>query len=122
MTVKITNTDDLIDSREIIERIEELTEIEEDTEVALDIDEMSELATLRAFAEEASENCDDWAYGVLLIRYSYMKEYAQECAEECGAPAPAEWPYRCIDWDQATEEFQMDYNEVEFDGVTYFVR
>jgi hypothetical protein len=29
---------------------------------------------------------------------------------------------RCIDWNEAASELQMDYTAVEFDGVTYWVR
>jgi hypothetical protein len=28
----------------------------------------------------------------------------------------------CIDWDQAARELQVDYFDVDFDGVTYWIR
>jgi hypothetical protein len=92
--------------------------------------ECREWCALRDLIAEASGYAADWEYGETLIRDSYFKEYAQELAEDC-APFPAKskesellnsWPYRCIDWDQAARELQMDYTAVDFDGVTYWVR
>ena len=116
MTEAISNDKDIIDSRDVIERIDEL-------EDSLDSDEAAELAALKALAEEASDYAPDWEYGETLIRDSYFKDYAQELAEDCcDMPADAAWPFRCIDWAQAARELQMDYTAVEFDGVTYWVR
>ena len=116
MTEAISNDADIIDSRDVIERINEL-------EDSLDSDEAAELAALRALAEEASDYAPDWEYGEALIRDSYFKDYAQELAEDCcDMPANAPWPLYCIDWDRAARELQMDYTAVEFDGVTYWIR
>jgi hypothetical protein len=97
---------------------------------ANDSDVARELATLRKLADEASPYAEEWEHGETLIRDSYFKEYAQGLAEDC-SPFPsnspegkalAMWPYRCIDWDQATRELRMDYTSVDFDGVTYWIR
>ena len=113
-----TNTDDVIDSRQIIERIEELEGI-----VDPDDEETSELASLKALAEEASGYSEDWRYGATLVRDSYFQTFAQDFAEDIGAiNKDATWPNTCIDWEQAARELQMDYTAVEFDGVTYWVR
>jgi len=112
-----TKYDDVIDSRTIIERIEELEE-----QAERDEEEQAELAALKALAEDASGS-PDWKYGETLIRASYFKDYAQELAEDTGMiPDNAQWPCRCIDWDQAARELQMDYMSVDFDGVTYWIR
>ena len=139
----ISNTDDVIDSRDVISRINELesereafleSEPPESPEKAealwLDTDEGRELAALRALAEEASGYAADWSYGEALIRDSYFQTYAHELAEDCApfsrnspeAKVLEQWPYRCIDWEQAARELQMDYTAVDFDGVTYWVR
>ncbi len=34
----------------------------------------------------------------------------------------AQWPYTCIDWDEAARQLQMDYASVDYDGVTYWIR
>ncbi len=138
----ISNTDDIIDSRDVIARIEELDGEREalsnsvtDAETADDmqtarsaLDEWDnshaeELAALKALADEAEGYASDWHHGETLIRDSYFKEYAMQIADDIGAiPRDAGWPCTCIDWDQAARELQMDYTSVDFDGVTYWIR
>ena len=36
--------------------------------------------------------------------------------------ASSQWPYTCIDWDQAARELKMGYTELEYDGVAYLAR
>lgn len=122
------NNEDIIDSRQVIERLEELTSqwavhANDPSEPALDEDEIAELETLRSLVETAADYSDDWEYGATLIRDSYFKEYAMDLAEELDLiPNEGQWPASCIDWDQAARELQMDYTAVDFDGVTYWVR
>jgi hypothetical protein len=128
----ISNSDDIIDSRDVIARIEELKDEIESVEIPENeiggpndtmAEERDELAKLEAFAEEAEGCCADWKYGEALIRDSYFVEYAQQLAEDvCEMPSAVKWPYTCIDWDQAAKELQMDYTSVEFNGVTYWTR
>ena len=139
------NTDDIIDSRDVIARIEELTEARDEAlgcahcgvvagshaaegcegeyepgGPGLDEEEAAELATLEVLAEEG-ESLSDWKYGETLIRDSYFETYAQELAEDCGMLENAtSWPGRCIDWEQAARELQQDYTALDFDGVTYW--
>lgn len=133
----ISNNDDMIDSRQVIERIEELQAAwdeatgdecgdyalsEDDWSVGLGEDDARELVALLELAEEAA-SADDWEYGVTLIRDSYFQDFARELAEELGVIPPAyTWPTSCIDWEQAARELRMDYWSVDFDGVTYWVR
>lgn len=151
-----SNTDDVIDSRDVIARIEELeseradlaeavseaeTDVNEaateddaedaqtahaDAVTALatwhESDEGQELNTLKALADQC-EGYGDWDYGETLIRESYFQSYAQELAEDCGMISKdLAWPCTCIDWGQACRELKMDYTEVDFDGVSYFMR
>lgn len=134
-----SNTDDIIDSRDVIERIDELEselfgdldDIEEETErevrraeiEAENHDEAEELEALKKLQEEAEGYAADWHRGEALIRDSYFKKYAQDFAEDIGAMNnAATWPANCIDWDKAASELQMDYTAVDFDGVTYWIR
>jgi len=118
MTREISNNDDVIDSREVNERI---TELQESTD-ELSQDERTELATLLALAQQGA-TIDDWQYGATLIRDSHFVDYARELAEDLGAISPnAEWPLSYIDWDAAADALQSDYTNVEFDRVTYWVR
>lgn len=151
-----SNTDDVIDSRDVIARIEELegeradlveaaseaetavneAATEDDAEDAQtahadavtalaewpESDEGKELETLKALADQG-ESYGDWSHGETLIRESYFQNYAQELAEDCGMiPKDLAWPCTCIDWEQACSELKMDYTEVDFDGVSYFMR
>lgn len=121
----ISNSDDVIDSREIIARIAELENLvpQEDINNLVKSDDATELVALREFAKEMSGYCTDWKYGVTLVRDSYFQAYAQELADDIGAiPENVAWPCTCIDWDQAARELQMDYTSGEFDGVTYWGR
>ena len=138
MSADIRNTDDTIDSRDVIARIEELEaslECEHDArETTLSFDyaiqdganfpeSADELRILKALADEASGYAADWPHGETLIRDSYFKDYAMELADDIGAiDNNASWPLTCIDWDQAARELQMGYSAVDFDGVTYWIR
>jgi len=132
MTRTIDKYQDVMDSRDVIERIEELGDMLDDTNAVADEltsdekqelkDELEALVSLQSEAEGYSEG---WKYGATLIRDSYFQNYAQELADDIGATnsdAAHSWPLTCIDWDQAARELQQDYTSVEFDGVTYWVR
>jgi hypothetical protein len=141
MRNEITNSDDLIDSRDVMARVVELEEEREALTTALadaskdaidhakdalnawEEEEGRELAALNALAADAEGYSSDWSYGAVLIRDSYFEDYAQELAEDIGAiNRNAVWPNNCIDWTQAARELQQDYTAVDFDGVTYWVR
>lgn len=115
----ISNSDDVIDSRQVIARIEELESNEERTE-----EETAELATLQALAAEASDYAADWRYGATLIRDSYFEGYIREDVEEVRARIDSQdWPpFNRIDWKAVVNERQMDYTSVSFDGVDYWIR
>ncbi len=139
-----SNTDDVIDSRDVIARIEELeaeltdahegesdppalefsewlNEVAEDDAHTMQ-DAATEYQALKALADQC-EGYGDWDHGETLIRESYFQDYAMELAEDCGMiPKDLAWPCTCIDWEQACRELKMDYTEVDFDGVSYFMR
>ena len=139
-TTTISNYDDVIDSRDVIARIEELTDevstcphcgegiSDTDTECpdcgqVIDLDdERDELKALQSLAEEAEGYCEDWNYGAGLIRESYFTEYCMELLSDIG-DLPHEIPhYIVIDEDATAENLKADYTEVDFDGVTYYIR
>ena len=112
--MNISNYDDIIDSRDIIERIKEL-EGTEDTE------ELGELKALKELAE-VGEYVPDWSYGETLIREDYFTEYAIDLLKDCGIlPDDIPW-YIEIDEEKTAENIKADYTEVDFDGVTYYTR
>jgi hypothetical protein len=148
-TEEITNSADVIDSRDVIARIEylegeraaitdELDELRDD-EVTNHVSEIAELETrleawdgseegnelkaLQSLAEEASGYAADWNHGEALIRDSYFEEYARDLADDCGMiPKDNAWPLCHIDWEAAAEALKADYMSVDFDGVDYWIR
>ena len=111
MKTTISNTDNVIDSRDIIARIEELeselqsefeerveagttehTDFETWVEVTADSDneaaefnycgEASEYLALKSLAEEG-ENSPDWPHGETLIHEDYFTKYIEELIDDC---------------------------------------
>ena len=145
--MEISNTQDVIDSRDVIKRIEELEaekqeleeilnglvkewgEVEEKEEAAEALIEWKdnygeELEVLKAFAEECEGYAEDWLYGAQLISEDYFTEYCEEFCKDIG-DIPQELPWYIanhIDWDAVAGEIKADYTEVDFDGATYYVR
>jgi hypothetical protein len=115
---EVNNSCNVIDSRDVIERIEELESIE----CGIGSAEYDELKSLKALAEEASEYSSDWKYGETLIRYDYFVDYCQELCEDIG-DIPRNIPsYIEIDWKATAKNLEVDYTTVDFDGVEYFIR
>jgi len=162
MATEISNSNDIIDSRDLIEIIDDmetergyLVDAVEDAEElirqemeaqedgaafdpsgdltdalrkaqedldAWDENNGEEFATLKAFAAEFEDYCDDWTHGVTLIRESYFTEYAEDFVKDVG-DLPKNIPdYLVIDWDATAENLKVDYTEGTFDGVTYLAR
>lgn len=122
-----TPFDDLIDSRDVIERIDDIEqELEDETLTEDDQDALKEeLADLQELAEEGELECPDWPYGETLIAHNYFTEYTQQLAEDIGAlptPESTDWPMRHIDWPAAAEELQQDYVELSYAGNIYWAR
>lgn len=142
MAGNISNSDRVIDSRDVIARIEELRQerdgygIDSSTDGLYECDtpasraawaeenpdDADELAALEALADEA-EGYGDWTHGEGLIHEDHWLDYVRELAEDIGAlPHNSSWPLNYIDWKVAAEELEADYVTVEFDGVTYYMR
>lgn len=143
MQTEITNSEALIDSRDVIARIEAL-EAERDAlqETADDKGEDDatriealnaleafdkgedgrELTALQALAKQGEAYAPDWEYGETLIRSTYFVEYAEELIKDCDG-LPKELPaYIEIDWETTAENIKVDYTEIDFDGVPYLIR
>jgi len=112
-TEPIDNTWDIIDTRDIIERINWL-------EGTIEEDEIEELKLLKELEEEG---IPDWEYGATLIRESYWETYVEELANDIGAvDSINENHWLVIDWEATAENVRMDYSTVSFDGVDYYYR
>lgn len=124
-TEEITNSADVIDSRDVIARIEELEKKEypADEPTIYREEDQNELAILKELAKQGEDYAEDWEFGAQLIRESYFEDYARELAEDIGAISDdMKWPCNCIDWERASQELQIDYTEIDFNGVSYYVR
>lgn len=135
--MEISNTQDIIDSREIIERIEELQELIEEYDEELkeiededgevyeeDEDLFDEREELRILLEvqEQGECSPDWNYGEILIHKNYFVEYVKEMLHDIGEfPRDIPW-YIEIDWDSTAQNIKMDYTTIDFDGEPYYIR
>jgi hypothetical protein len=128
----INNTQDTIDSRDVIDRIKELAALlaahekeQGDTTNSKPFENQTELDLLKDLAQQGEFYAQNWgAAGVLLIRDSYFIEFAIELAEENSdyLGQLGHWPYTCIDWNQAVTELQYNYKPLDFGGNTYWAR
>ena len=133
----IDNTDDVIDSRDIIARIQLLEELRDEHVIGAPDgtetpnpegwreeypDDAEELDMLTALADEAKDYAPDWEYGATLIRETYFVDYCQELVEDIGDLPKGLPSYIEIDWTATARNIRMDYTEVEFGGVTYLIR
>lgn len=142
-STEISNSDDIIDSRDVIKRIadleSELTDACDSEGNGVPFDEWvkamaendsgalqegaAEFLALKSLEEECEGYASDWRHGATLIRESHFTKYAEELAIDIGAIGRGEaWPLNFINWDEAAEELKQDYTEVDFDGVAYCIR
>ena len=125
---EVTNSEDVIDSRDVIDRIEELQteydDLEDGTEETAEwiSNNADKLAALKALAKQGEAYSDDWEYGSTLIRDSYFVDYCEELVKDIDG-LPRNLPaYIVVDWAATANNLRVDYTDVEFDGVTYWVR
>ena len=124
-----TTTQDIIDSRDIVEYISEQEDYldsladEEDTNEEQD-EIQAEITMWQDFIEEAEQYTGDKASdGFQCINENYFVQYAEELASEIGAiQKDAIWPNNHIDWEAAAEELKVDYTEIDINGETFYVR
>lgn len=107
----VDNTERLVD------RLEELADEDE-----LSYEDRLEKQVLeKALEELASVDERDLHGGLTLVSDGSFREYAMDLAYDSGlVPDELLWPMRCIDWDQAARELQMDYTPIEVFGRTFW--
>jgi len=142
MKTEIDLTADIIDLRDIIERVEELeNELADMSEADRESDKTNptetvsdeyhdlhcELQTLTATLEELKGGGGDekWRgdwYPITLIRESNFTEYTREMLEDCGT-IPRDLPaWVHIDWEATAREVKMDYSYISIGEVDYLYR
>jgi hypothetical protein len=110
------------------EERDRLQEAIDDARHALDLavidfgdEEKAELEELETLESEISE----WRHGEALIPVDDFEDYARELAEDLGymdRKGADQWPFTCIDWEQAAEHLSQDYTTVSYQGNDYYVR
>lgn len=152
MARDISNSDDVIDSRDVIKRIEELEgeretladEIEEHRaahEAAEESAPDADFDEAKAFTR-AEENLEEWDNdngdelktlkkladdGETLGDWTYgvtliRESYCQELVEDIG-DMPKDFPsYIVIDWEATARNLRADYTEIDYDGIAYLAR
>ena len=130
--------DEVLDSREIIERIDELQAefidatdsnhddyamSEDDWAYGLGAEGAAELVALMALREDA-DSLADWEHGETLIHEDYFPQAMKELCEDVGhLPADLpEWIKDNIDWDGVADDLCANYTGFQFRGSTYWAR
>ena len=82
-----------------------------------------ELEELEALKKEIENNSDEgFEYGIQLIHENYIDDYLDELLEACDY-LPKDLPYWIeIDWQATYDNMKEDYNEIELNGNTFYVR
>ena len=111
--MRIDNRTDTFSYGDVLDAIDELDGCIE--ACPPDCDEHVERASLQALLDQVSDS-DSY-----FVRDSYFVQYARELADDLVFGVPS-WPFNYIDWQEAADELQQDYYDVDFDGVTYWVR
>ena len=108
--------EDLLDSRNLQERIDELEDIAEENEIS-----QAEQEELLALLEVKNElEWAGWEHGISLIRDSYFEEYAEDLFDDCYAHNIPANLRSYIDYKAFARDLQMDYSIVEFNGVDFW--
>lgn len=136
IVTKPTNMDDVVDFRDITDRVEHLEKLRQpgpidlgDEDNGRDQDSLfEELKQLEDLLDETRgyggdhQWRGDW-YPGSMIRDSYFEAYAEELADDIGAiDRNAKWPLNHIDWEAAARDLQQDYGSVDWNDVTYWYR
>lgn len=130
------DADDIIDLREVTERVEELRDGRDEYNDKMgdpsawdkiEDGEPEELAELEALLSELAGYGGDhlWEgewYPLALIADDYFVEAMRELVMDIG-DMPREFPsYLEIDWNATAENLRVDYSSIKFNGTTYWYR
>lgn len=124
---QLDGTDDVFDSREVIERIAELESELEDLDADDDYDEIielrDELTALIEFRDEYDGLFgDSFKDGITFIHEDYFTDAMKELCEDIGYLPEGTPEWLVIDWDETADNLRADYSEAEFRGSTYWAR
>ena len=135
----------VIDSRDIMERIEELKEesrfLKKEIQWSLQMTDLpqanhlnflkkdleNEIALLCDFKTECESHSTEFQYGETIIACHYFEDYCEELARDCGYLPQLERNTHnpinnFIDWSNWAEHLKADYAEVSCDGNNFLIR
>ena len=112
MTKRPTNTDDVIDSRDILNYIEEHSETYEEVQ---DLQKI-----INQYCDAYKEGLEDLRFGVFFIKDDYFEDYMWDYFLECNQVDEALECY--IDIEAFARDQQYEYDWVDFDGEQYWYR
>ena len=118
---EITGGEDILDPRDIAERLKYLTS-ERDR---LESSQLDEFLDENEDEIDALQEVVDECINDTLVHEDHFREYAEELAVDIGAIDRRQrdhWPYTCIDWEQAADELKQDYSVIDIRGGTYYYR
>ena len=111
--------EDVLDSRDLQERIDYLESFDEEE---LDDSEKEELESLKELKEES--DFGEWDWGQFFIKRGYWVEYCENMVKDIG-DLPRELPsyiQNNIDWDGVADDIEQDYSVVNFGREEYLTR
>ena len=122
----IENEDDYADKQNDIDnKLEHIAEKEkeiQDCEIEYNryVEEIEELEALK---EEIENNSDEgFEYGIQIIHENDIDDYFSEMLFDCGY-IPKDMPQWIeINWQATYNNMKQDYNEIELNGNTFYVR
>ena len=127
-TLSDNGNDDVIDSRDIVERIEELeaqkqSHEENEADAPWTECDEAELVTLQAFVEEIEQYAGDKASdGITCVEDSHFEDYMDEFVADCYGDMYSKnlpsWMTITLDYDA----LKQDYTPCDLDGRTYWIR
>lgn len=117
---------DVIDTRDLQDRLDEITNDLELNQEVLSPEEVRELEVERdeilALKEEVDGySGDTFEDGVQLIGEESFTEHVQDLLRDTGEVPDLPW-YVEVDWDATANHLRVDYTEVDFQGTTYLFR
>lgn len=130
-----TNQDEYIDAAQLVTLVEDWEAAmeegaDEDGEIQLPFG-VGEYPVLKKVADEIVNYGGDKDHEQL-VREDCFLEYTKQLVDDCYGgmksrledPDGKVWPWRhmTMDWEAAAAELKGDYVEIDFDGVTYYMR
>ena len=113
MIYKYNNSDDVIDSRDILDYIEKH---EDDEDFKEEVEALQKV--VNEYCDEYDEGLKDLEFGVTFIRDSYFEDYMWDFFLEVNQIDEALECY--IDIEAFARDQQYNYDTVDFDGIEYW--